>query len=63
MDIANLSMQKSQTDTLVKSNMEMLNKVMENNEQAGQGIINMIDACEMEKSVFPHLGNSINMYL
>lgn len=63
MDIANLSMQKAQIDTLAKSNTEMLNKAMENNEQAGQGIINMIDACEMEKSIFPHLGNSIDMYL
>ena len=61
MDIASISMAMAQTNTLSKIGVAVLDKAMETNEAAGQGIINMIDAAAMERSVNPSVGGNFDM--
>ena len=61
MDIASISMAMAQTNTLSKVGVAVLDKAMEVNEMAGQGIINMIDAAAMERSVNPAVGSNFDM--
>ena len=61
MDIASISMAMAQTSTLSNVGIAVLDKAMETNEAAGQGIINMIDAAAMERSVNPAVGGNFDM--
>ena len=61
MDIASISMAMAQTNTLSKIGVAVLDKAMETNEAAGQGIINMIEAAAMERSVNPSVGGNFDM--
>ena len=61
MDIASISMAMAQTNTLSRVGIAVLDKAMETNEAAGQGIINMIDAAAMERSVNPAIGGNFDM--
>ena len=61
MDIASISMAMAQTNSLSKIGIAVLDKAMETNEAAGQGIINMIDAAAMERSVNPAVGGNFDM--
>ena len=61
MDIASISMAMAQTNTLSKIGVAVLDNAMEVNEAAGQGIINMIDAAAMERSVNPAVGGNFDM--
>ena len=61
MDIASISMAMAQTNTLSRVGIAVLDKAMETNEAAGQGIINMIDATAMERSVNPSVGGNFDM--
>ena len=61
MDIASISMAMAQTNTLSKIGVAVLDKAMEVNEVAGQGIVNMIDAAAMERSVNPSIGGNFDM--
>ena len=61
MDIASISMAMAQTNSLSKIGIAVLDKAMETNEAAGQGIINMIDAAAMERSVNPAVGSNFDM--
>mgnify|MGYP003289668487 FL=1 len=61
MDIASISMAMAQTNTLSRVGIAVLDKAMETNEAAGQGIINMIDAAAMERSVNPSVGGNFDM--
>ena len=61
MDIASISMAMAQTNTLSKIGVAVLDKAMATNEAAGQGIINMIDAAAMERSVNPAVGGNFDM--
>ncbi len=61
MDIASISMAMAQTNTLSRLGIAVLDKAMETNEAAGQGIINMIDAAAMERSVNPSVGGNFDM--
>ena len=40
---------------------KMLAKTMDNNEQIGQNLVNMIDAAAMERSVNPDVGGNFDM--
>ena len=40
---------------------KMLAKTMDNNEQIGQNIVNMIDSAAMERSVNPSVGGNFDM--
>jgi len=61
MDIASISMAMAQTNAMSKVSIAVLDKAMETNETAGQGIINMIDAAAMERSVNPAVGSNFDM--
>ena len=61
MDIASISMAMAQTNSLSKVGIAVLDRAMETNEVAGQGIINMIDAAAMERSVNPSVGSNFDM--
>ena len=61
MDIASISMAMAQTNVMSKVGVAVLDNAMEINEAAGQGIINMIDAAAMERSVNPAIGGNFDM--
>ena len=61
MDIASISMAMAQTNSLSKVGVAVLDKAMESNEIAGQGIMKMMDAAAMERSVNPAIGSNFDM--
>ena len=61
MDIASISMALAQTKSLSKVGVAVLDKAMESNEIAGQGIMKMMDAAAMERSVNPAVGSNFDM--
>ena len=61
MDITSLSMAMAQSSSLTKIGSALLSEAMDTNEMLGQGIVNMIDAAAMERSVNPHIGSNFDM--
>ncbi len=61
MDIASISMAMAQTNSLSKVGVAVLENAMEANEIAGQGIMKMMDAAAMERSVNPAVGSNFDM--
>lgn len=61
MDIAAISMAMAQTNSLSQVGVAVLDNAMEANEIAGQGIVNMIDAAALERSVNPAVGSNFDM--
>lgn len=61
MDIAQISMSLAQTNSLSKVGVAVLDKAMESSETAGQGILKMMDAAAMERSVNPAVGSNFDM--
>lgn len=61
MDIASISMAMAQTNSMSRISIAVLDKALETNEAAGQGILNMIDAAAMERSVNPSVGSNFDM--
>lgn len=61
MDIAGLSMNLSMIDTTSKVGVAMLSKSMDTNEALGQGLVNMIDAAAVERSVNPAVGGNFDV--
>jgi hypothetical protein len=61
MDIAKVSMALAQTQTLSNVGIAVLDKTMESSEVLGQGIMKMMDAAAMERSVNPAVGSNFDM--
>ena len=61
MDIASISMAMSQSTALTKVGTAVLSNAMDTNEALGQGLVEMIDAAAMERSVNPHIGSNFDM--
>ena len=61
MDIASISMAMAQTNSLSKVGVAVLENAMEANEIAGQGILKMMDAAALERSVNPAVGSNFDM--
>ena len=61
MNIGKVSMTMSQIDTTSRVGVEMLSKNIDTMEQAGEGIVKMIDAAAMERSINPELGGNIDL--
>lgn len=61
MDIAGLSMSLSQINLSTGVGTAVLDKTMENGEQLAEGMIEMIDAAAMERSVNPAVGSNFDM--
>lgn len=61
MNIGKVSMTMSQIDTASKIGVVMLSKNIDTMEQAGDGLVKMIDAAAMERSINPELGVNIDL--
>ncbi len=61
MDIVALSMNMSMIDTQSQVGVAMLDKAMEVGESLGAGMVEMLDAAAMEKSVYPELGGNVDI--
>lgn len=61
MDIAGLSMSLATNDIQSKVGIAMLSKAMDANESLGAGLVEMIDAAAMERSVHPELGANVDI--
>lgn len=61
MNIGKVSMTMSQIDTTSRVGVAMLSKNIDTMEQAGEGIVKMIDAAAMERSINPELGGNIDL--
>lgn len=61
MDIAALSMNISQFNTLNSVGTAMLAKSLDTAESVGNALTNMIDAAAMERSVNPSVGGNIDI--
>jgi hypothetical protein len=63
MDIASLSMNLSTVEVQSKVSVAMLDKTMEMGETLSQGLVQMIDAAAMERSVHPEIGGNVDVLL
>ncbi len=63
MDIAGLSMDLANISTMSKVGTAVLDKTLETNEAMGAGLVQMIDASAMERSVNPAVGGNFDIRL
>lgn len=61
MDIAGLSMSVSQMNLQTDIGVALLSNAMDTTEVLGQGMVEMLDAAAMERSVTPHIGGNIDI--
>lgn len=61
MDIAGLSTAMAGNELQTKVGTAMLSKSMDANESLGAGLVNMIDAAAMERSVNPNVGSNLDL--
>ncbi len=63
MDIAGLSMNMEMMDVQSQVGIKMLSKAIDMGEELGAGVVQMVDAAAMERSVNPAVGGSIDIRL
>lgn len=63
MDIAALSTSMATMDVQSQVSVAMLSKTMDLGEDLSAGLVEMIDAAAMERSVYPQLGANIDIRL
>ena len=61
MDIGAISSQLAMSNTLSNVGVAMLDKTLDMQKVEGNGIVQMIDAAAMERSVTPHIGGNFDM--
>lgn len=61
MDIAGLSVSMSQIKTMGQIGVAVLDKTMEGGEDLAAGMLQMIDAAAMERSVNPAVGSQMDI--
>lgn len=61
MDVAGLSMAMAAGKVQNQVSIAVLSKAMDTNEALGQGLVEMIDAAAMERSVNPSVGANFDM--
>ena len=61
MDIAGLSTSLSTVSLQGKVGVAVMSKMMDTNEALGEGLVQMIDAAAMERSVNPSVGGNIDV--
>ena len=61
MDIAGVSMALANVQTANQVSTAVLDKALETNESLGAGMVEMIDAAAMERSVNPNVGANFDM--
>lgn len=60
-NIGTAAMSVTGSDSLSKVDIAMLSKALDSNEAAGNGLLKMIDAAAMERSVNPSVGSNFDM--
>ena len=60
-NIGSAAMSVTGSDSLSKVEVAMLSKALQSNEVAGNGLLKMIDAAAMERSVNPSVGSNFDM--
>ncbi|MBP5309017.1 MAG: YjfB family protein [Lachnospiraceae bacterium] len=60
-NIGTAAMAVTGSDSLSKVDIAMLSKALDTNEAAGNGLLKMIDAAAMERSVNPSVGSNFDM--
>ena len=60
-NIGTTAMAVTGSDSLSKVDIAMLSKALDTNEAAGNGLLKMIDAAAMERSVNPSVGSNFDM--
>ena len=63
MDIAALSTTLATMDIQTKVSVAILDQTMETKEALGNGLVQMIDAAAMERSVHPELGGNVDIFV
>lgn len=63
MDIAGLSMSMATLDVQSQVGIKMLSKAIDMGEELGAGMVQMIDAAAMERSVNPAVGGNVDIRL
>ena len=61
MDIAGVSVALSNVSTQAQVGTAVLSRAMDTNEELGAGLVQMIDAAAMERSVNPDVGANFDM--
>lgn len=61
MDIAGVSMALANVSTQSQVSTAVLGKAMDTNQELGEGLVQMIDAAAMERSVNPGIGGNFDM--
>lgn len=61
MDIAGISTALSNISTQSQIGTAVLDKAMDTNRELGDGLVRMIDAAQMERSVNPAVGGNFDM--
>ncbi len=61
MDIAGVSMALASISTQSQVSTAVLGKAMDTNHELGEGLVQMIDAAAMERSVNPGIGGNFDM--
>lgn len=61
MDIASVSMALANIQVQNQVGTAVLDKALETNESLGAGMVQMIDAAAMERSVNPHVGGNFDI--
>ncbi len=61
MDIAGLSMSMANINVQSQVSVAMLDKTMNLGEELGAGLVEMIDAAAMERSVHPEVGGNVDI--
>ncbi len=61
MDIAGLAMDLKGISTMSKVSTAVLSKALDTNEALGEGLVQMLDAAAMERSVNPAVGGNFDM--
>jgi len=63
MDIAGVSMAMAKVSDQSQLEVAMLKKTMDTNESLGEGMVQMLDAAALERSVNPDVGANIDVRL
>lgn len=63
MDIAGLSMSMATLDVQSQVGIKMLSKAIDMGEELGAGMVQMLDAAAMERSVNPAVGGNVDIRL
>ncbi len=61
MDIAGLAMDMKAVSTMSKVSTAVLSKALDTNEALGEGLVQMLDAAAMERSVNPAVGGNFDV--